>query len=355
MSTIVRSFCLSGGLCLFVSIVSMWTVQPLAAFGIESWWVILLLGGIGGLVGWIGAKLETEGSGQIFQDKAYNLLTMRQALESQIQGQNVIKHDIGELAQDLSEVVGLKNANPLKVPEDEVQKSREMVSRLSHELRTPLSSICAYTELLLDDEVCDDRERLNCYKVIHSQAHRLQHLIDTLMMLSSIDHRLIVPVTEQIDVSSLVDDVVERHTESMAVHGVNVKAVCDVEGLELVGDRELLRTCMHILLENALNRSVEGGQVKVRALPGESGETAIIEVVDRGEVIEAEDLKCAFDAYYYVGKGDMSYFSGLNLNLVKGIIEALLEGKVGVSSNIDEGTTFRIELTQPKSVTNIES
>lgn len=351
MNIAVRSSCLIASVCLVVGMVSMWTLQPLGAFGVESWLTVLLLSGIGGVVGWFYAKLSLDEGRGVFNDKAYNLLTIRQAIDGQIDRQDKIRTDLGEMANELTEVVALHSVNPLKLSDEEDQDRREMVSRLSHELRTPLSSICAYTELLLDGEIDDDeKEREKCYEVIHSQAHRLQHLIDTLMMLSSIDHRLIEPVPERVNPTVLVKDMVSRYCESMNKHGVTLNVSYD-EGLMWEGDRELLRTCVRVLLDNALSRSKSGDEITVRTRPGGSGKTGVIEVQDLGDGIEAKDLKRVFDAFYYVGNEDEAYCSGLNLNLVKRIIEALHQGKVGVSSDWDEGTTFRIELNQPESVT----
>lgn len=351
MSLSVRSFCLMASVCLVVSMVSMWTLQPLGAFGVESWFTILILGGIGGVVGWFHARLSLGEGGSVFDDKAYNLLTIRQAIDGQLDQQDKIRTDIGEMADELADVVAMHSVNPLRVSDEEDQNRREMVSRLSHELRTPLSGICAYTELLLDGEIDDDeKEREKCYEVIHSQAHRLQHLIDTLMMLSSIDHRLIEPVPERVNPTDLVKDIVSSQSESIDKRGIKLNVSYD-EGLAWEGDRELLRTCVRVLLDNALSRSKTGDEIAVRTRLGERGEMGIIEVQDSGDGIETDDLKRVFDAFYYVGNGDEAYCSGLNLNLVKRIIEVLHKGKVGVSSDWDEGTTFRIELNQPKSVT----
>ena len=56
----------------------------------------------------------------------------------------------------------------------------DVLARLCHDLRTPLAGIRAYIEMLMDGEAPDAATRSEFYRVIASEACRLNHLIDSL-------------------------------------------------------------------------------------------------------------------------------------------------------------------------------
>lgn len=61
------------------------------------------------------------------------------------------------------------------------QMKDDFVSHVSHELKTPLASITAYSEMLLDDEIDDEKTRKEFYSVIQNQAKRLNRLIEDIL------------------------------------------------------------------------------------------------------------------------------------------------------------------------------
>jgi two-component system, OmpR family, phosphate regulon sensor histidine kinase PhoR len=63
---------------------------------------------------------------------------------------------------------------------------RDFIANASHELKTPLTAIRGYSETLLDPDLPDDL-RLRFTEVIHSNAERLQRIVDDLLDLSRIE------------------------------------------------------------------------------------------------------------------------------------------------------------------------
>lgn len=72
----------------------------------------------------------------------------------------------------------------------------------------------------------------------------------------------------------------------------------------------------------------------------------MLDIIDNGPGITAEDLPYVFDRFYKADKARKRHKTvgtGIGLAIVKSIIEAH-NGRISVLSNYGEGTTFRIEL-----------
>ena len=98
------------------------------------------------------------------------------------------------------------------------------------------------------------------------------------------------------------------------------------------------------LINNAINYCGEDKAVEVKQILTQG--TVRIEITDKGEGIEPEDLKNIWDRYYRVDKEHKSAVigSGLGLSIAKNV---LLQHKArfGVKSAKGVGSTFWFELT----------
>lgn len=67
-----------------------------------------------------------------------------------------------------------------------VQKD-SFLSQISHELRTPMTSIRAFSEILMDDEI-ETADQIRYARIIHDESIRLTRLLDDLLDLSVLEH-----------------------------------------------------------------------------------------------------------------------------------------------------------------------
>ncbi len=79
----------------------------------------------------------------------------------------------------------LRDANEM-LQKLSVQKD-SFLSQISHELRTPMTSIRAFSEILMDDEVTSD-EQVRYARIIHDESIRLTRLLDDLLDLSVLEN-----------------------------------------------------------------------------------------------------------------------------------------------------------------------
>jgi two-component system OmpR family sensor kinase len=109
------------------------------------------------------------------------------------------------------------------------------------------------------------------------------------------------------------------------------------------GDEARLRQVVANLLDNARTHTPPGTPVSVRL--STSGETASIEVADRGPGIAPHEAERIFERFY---RGDPSRSrasggTGLGLAIAAAIAEAH-GGALSMSSRPDEGATFVVTL-----------
>jgi two-component system OmpR family sensor kinase len=92
-------------------------------------------------------------------------------------------------------------------------------------------------------------------------------------------------------------------------------------GLEVIGDAQALAVLLRNLVDNALRYTPEHGSVDVRIARADDRERSIVlEVVDTGPGIPAEERARVFDRFYRV-PGTAAPGSGIGLALVKMIAE----------------------------------
>jgi len=84
-----------------------------------------------------------------------------------------------------------------------VQKD-SFLSQISHELRTPMTSIRAFSEILMDDEIEPD-EVIRYARIIHDESIRLTRLLDDLLDLSVLEHGQVNLDIREADLGALID------------------------------------------------------------------------------------------------------------------------------------------------------
>ena len=216
-----------------------------------------------------------------------------------------------------------------------LERERRFVQDASHELRTPITVALGHTELIqrraTDPTIVEDVD------VIADELARLRRLVDGLLLLAGTDDPQqlhLVPV----DVGEIVADAVRRWaaTPRRWVLGAAEEAI-------VLADRDRLAVAFDALIENAVQHTREQDTIEVGVHRRDG--TAVISFRDTGTGIPMEDLDRIFDRFARADPGRSRHTGGfgLGLSIVRAIIEAHL-GTVGVTSQVDVGTTFEIDL-----------
>ncbi len=217
-------------------------------------------------------------------------------------------------------------------------RMRRFVSDASHELRTPLTTLRGYSSLHLDAAANDPAETADAMRRIHSEARRMNRIVDALVDLNGLDEH---GVTERQDV-----DVVPLLSAAVADLAVVAPGrAVDLETTSLapvLADPDRVTQAVVSLTSNSLRHTPDDARITVRARPVPGA--VRIEVADSGPGIAPEHLPRLFDRFYRVDKGRSRSTggSGLGLAIVASIASAH-GGRHGVDSTPGIGSTFWIE------------
>lgn len=228
---------------------------------------------------------------------------------------------------------------------DALTQQRQFVHDISHELRTPLTIVYGYVQSTLRrsqnlNEI--QREALDSAK---SEAERTIRLLQHLLELARADSDRLEFRQEDIQLNMFVQDLfkvmrpLSNHNFYLEAADSNIFAVAD-------GDR--LKQVMVNLLENAVRYSDPNQAITVRL--DQTGNSAIIQVCDRGQGIPPEHQARIFDRCYRVdeARARSTGGCGLGLSIVKSLVEGM-DGTIHLQSAPNEGSIFTVTLPAPPS------
>lgn len=223
-----------------------------------------------------------------------------------------------------------------------VEVQKDFVNNFTHEFKTPLAVMKISAEVLLQDKIIQQPDRLFKYAhIIQHQTEHLQSQVERLLHIASTDRRDIPIEMERVPVQEIMEQAVAK-VQPLAEdkHAIIEIQAPETAGLELLADRVHLELAVVNLLENALKYAAKP---HVIISTGVEDGHLYISVKDNGIGIEKKFQKDLFKKFYRVPTGDVHNVKGfgLGLNFVKRIIDAH-HGSIRVNSLPGIGTEFKM-------------
>jgi two-component system OmpR family sensor kinase len=226
-------------------------------------------------------------------------------------------------------------------------KMRRFVADASHELRTPLTSIRGFAELHRLQQgaapAAGAADVGRSMQRIESEATRMGLLVEDLLLLARLDEER--PLAEEpVDLLALAADVVHDSSARAPDRAVRLVVVPSPEPPVVAGDDARLRQVLTNLVDNALRHAPPGTPVEVR-VAADAGRSAVVEVVDHGPGLSAEQKDHVFERFWRADSSRTREDGGAGLGLA--IVSALV-GRHGGTVEVDDtpggGATFRVRL-----------
>jgi two-component system phosphate regulon sensor histidine kinase PhoR len=224
----------------------------------------------------------------------------------------------------LHDITDLKRADQIR---------RDFVANVSHELRTPLTAIRGYVEALVDDP--PDREQTHKFlEIVSRHTARMERLVTDLLRLARLDARQEALDIVSCEIQQIFNAVVTDLAPLIDAKKQRVTSAVEPDACTLQADPAKLHDVVRNLVENAVNYSPEGADVRLQAAR-QNGFVAIT-VSDSGPGIPPEDLTRVFERFYRVDKSRAKPGgTGLGLAIVRHLVE--LHGGRAVAENRPEG------------------
>src|SRR3954462_12636101 len=235
-----------------------------------------------------------------------------------------------------------------RLDEFETQKNR-FLRHVSHELKTPLTALREGAELL-HDKVGGPLTPVQrqVVGIMRDNSVKLQRLIEELLDYQRALHAAASLEVHSIELDVLIADAACAHQLAAAAKGLRL--VIEAPAVTLDADPEKLRSIVDNLISNAVKFTPPGGMVSVeaRAVGGDAGGEAVIEVRDSGPGVAPEDRDSIFNLFFRgraKAQGGVKS-SGLGLAIARELVEAH-GGRIVVvpsASGGPQGAHFRVTL-----------
>ena len=215
---------------------------------------------------------------------------------------------------------------------------RDFIANASHELRTPLTVINGFLEIANAEPNLDQSVRMQHLKLMAEQGRRMQNLVEDMLVLTrleSIDYPL---RKETVGVRALLEQI---HAEAEALSGGRHQINVLIDGPDIVGNPDELRSAFSNLVTNAVRYTPDGGEISISWKSSLSGFE--FSVRDTGIGIKQEHLPRLTERFYRVDKGRSreTQGTGLGLAIVKHVL-VRHDARLRVESELGKGSTFTI-------------
>ena len=250
-----------------------------------------------------------------------------------------------DLAERLGEMENLKSG---------------FVNTLVRDMRFPLTNVLGLLELFeskLSAREAFDLEDRQLLSTAIENGDRMRQLLDNLLEIAQQKERPLVLERRETNVERFLEEVAEPLRGEAALRGVEMNVRVAAKSLSMHVDERHARRAVHHMLTAALNATPDGGCVSIEAQSimgtrsGDEGRRfAVINVMDSGGGIPAEEVPFVFDAFWQSGRGRSSAGGrGVGLAITRRIAAAH-GGNVSVRSQAGVGTIYSLVLpaTQPE-------
>ncbi|NJO98412.1 MAG: response regulator [Pleurocapsa sp. CRU_1_2] len=228
--------------------------------------------------------------------------------------------------------------------QESYQLKSDFLSTMSHELRTPMNAIMGFSQLLLrqhSDPLSSQQQNL-VERIFHN-SNNLLNMINEMLDFSKIEAGKLAINPQQFDLAYLTKVTIEE-LRSLAIEK-RLTLVADIQLKDkfIVQDANFVKRIIINLLSNAI-KFTQSGQVTVQVKEIDPNKIAIA-IIDTGIGIAPEDRDKIFEAFRQVDQSFTRQHAGTGLGLaITDSLTKMMGGKIFLDSNLDQGSTFTVEI-----------
>ena len=222
------------------------------------------------------------------------------------------------------------------------QAKSNFLSSMSHELRTPLNAVIGFSQLLeLDKDNLSANQNLAVQDIL-AGGHHLLYLINEVLDLAKIESGKFECDIEKVSLKETIAQC------SSLMNTLSVQSNIQVdygnpESYIIMADAQRIKQVLINFLSNAIKYNQPNGKVTIDYQTVDDNRLRI-SVIDTGKGIKKSDLAMLFQPFTRIGdKSSNIEGTGIGLVISKELM-TLMDGTVGVSSVVGEGSTFWLEI-----------
>jgi len=223
------------------------------------------------------------------------------------------------------------------------QQQQQFTANAAHELRSPLASLLATVEALLRIPKPESHQMQMMLPTIERQGRRLSHLIQDLLLLTSLEQDSSPIPFQPCCLNDLVNDLTEEFLELATASDVHLTGHVPQTEIYVLGNESQLYRLVSNLIANAIQYTLAGGEVVISL--NAHDRMAVIAVKDTGIGIPPDQISHIFDRFYRVNVDRSRKTGGTGLGLA--IAQAIAQkhqAHLTVESQMGQGSIFTLEM-----------
>lgn len=241
-------------------------------------------------------------------------------------------------------------SSALKDAKSANEAKSNFLSCMSHDIRTPLNAILGMGTIA-ERHISDPRAVSDCIQKIQSAGQHLLSLINDILDISKIEKNKIQLVNEEINLSSLLTDVLLILNPLISEkHHIFLIFVSNLKHEQIIADNMRIKQILINLLSNAIKYTPVGGLIKFTIAEEQFSDSDtqanyIFTITDNGIGMSEETLQKIFDPFVRAHDRRINNMqgTGLGMAITKSLIQ-LMQGSIHVESKLNEGSTFTVSI-----------
>ena len=270
----------------------------------------------------------------------YEIETVRKEAEIHQLRSEAAEHELNEYKQAEARRLELERLKVMLEKErDLVTLKDRILTRISHEFRTPLAIIRTSTEILTRYADRLSEEKRETYQGRVDEQFKLieKHLSDIGMVLKT-DYQAISSAKEETSLEYICKLAMR---DAQFQTGKQERICLDINSstASIWIEKQIVLEVMTNLLSNALKFSTASVEFNVT----NKTDMLIIEVLDSGIGIPADEQEKVFESLYRASNNDEVRGNGLGLTIVRDYV-ALIGGTINLKSTLNVGTQVTVKI-----------
>lgn len=224
---------------------------------------------------------------------------------------------------------------------------RDFVANVSHELKTPLTVLSGFLETIRELPVTE-AQRNQYLGLMHAQAHRMENIVEDLLVLSKLESTNAPAQEDSIDMRNMMDRLAaDANTMSRSQHHIECTAASSAK---LIGAEDELASAFSNLVSNAIRYTPAGGTIRLTWSINPEG-CSVFGVEDTGPGIEPQHLPRLTERFYRVDRSRSRETggTGLGLAIVKHVATRH-QATLLIDSEVGKGSRFSMVFPEKRQV-----